>query len=138
MTLTITLETSVDPDNEKAVRSALSAFNETLFGPANAAGLQITLRNDEGEVVGGLIGQTWFGFLYTRLLFVPEEARGQGFGARLLARAEEEGRRRGCKGAYIDTMSEDARRVYERCGYRPVGHMPGMGPNGMTWLAKDL
>ena len=138
MTLEIAFLTEADADIEKAVRGPLAAFNEKLFGPAGSQGVQIAIRDEEGTVLGGLVGRTWYGFLYTQLLFVPEEARGQGLGPRLLAMAEDEARRRGCKGAYIDTLNIAARKVYETCGYKAVGHMPGMGPDGMTWLAKEL
>lgn len=138
MTLEIALLHEGCPDIEKAVRGPLSAFNEQLFGPAGSQALQIAIRDESGAVLGGLVGRTWYGFLYTQLLFVPEEARGQGLGPRLLAMAEDEARQRGCKGAYIDTLNIAARKVYEKCGYKAVGHMPGMGPGGMTWLAKAL
>jgi GNAT superfamily N-acetyltransferase len=63
------------------------------------------------------------------LLFVPKEYRGAGLGTELMRLAEEEARRRGCRGAWLDTFSFQARGFYERLGYSVFGtigdHPPG-------------
>ncbi|MCO5730597.1 GNAT family N-acetyltransferase [Rhizobium sp. SSA_523] len=49
------------------------------------------------------------------------DLRGQGIGARMIAHALEEGRRHGCKAAYVisNARRTDAHRFYERLGFAP-------------------
>lgn len=74
------------------------------------------LRRGAGR--GGLIGLTVGAWLSIDLLWVPADLRGRGLGAALLAEAERRAQAMGCAGAYVGTTSADARRFYERNGYR--------------------
>jgi GNAT superfamily N-acetyltransferase len=52
-----------------------------------------------------------------RVLWLEEEARRQRLGSKLLAMAEDEARKRGCKYVYLNTFSFQARPFYEKIGY---------------------
>ena len=133
----LTVTDSISPEEEKAVEAPLVAYNLETFGQSGKRDLSILLRDADGKVEGGLIGYTARGWLYVRLLFIPENARGEGLGPRLLTLAEEEARRRGCIGAYLDTMNPRARRSYLACGYTVIGeHGPLAGGMSITWLSK--
>ncbi|MFP3570701.1 GNAT family N-acetyltransferase, partial [Paraburkholderia sp. SIMBA_030] len=55
----------------------------------------------------------------------------------LLEMAEDEAKRRGCIGAFIDTMSPDALKVYQRYGYETIGVLGEFaGGHTFTWLKK--
>ncbi|XUY26032.1 GNAT family N-acetyltransferase [Agrobacterium sp. rho-8.1] len=133
----ITISNAADKDSEAAVFTALKAYNLARFGPSDWQELVISLRDEDGKVIGGLCGHTARSWLYTRLLFVPEDMRGQGLGARLLAMAEDEARKRGCKGAWIDTMSLDALVVYQKCGYEVFGQIENFSDtDSLSYLKK--
>ncbi|AQS61136.1 Acetyltransferase [Rhizobium rhizogenes] len=126
-----------DAEAEKAIRDPLVAYNIARFGESDKRELNITIRDDENAVTGGLVGYTGRGWLYVQLLFVPETMRGKGTAAKLLAMAEEEARKRGCTGAYIDTMNPDALRTYERYGFTRIGSLgPLSSGQSITWLEK--
>jgi hypothetical protein len=57
----------------------------------------------------------------------------------MLAAAEAEAKARGCRGAYIDTFSPVALKVYRRAGYEPFGELKDF-PAGRTrvFLQKKL
>jgi GNAT superfamily N-acetyltransferase len=127
----------ITPEDEQAVEDRLVAYNVATFGKSDRRPLSILLRDGAGVVEGGLIGYTARGWLYIRLLFIPEEQRGQGLAARLLALAEDEAKTRGCIGAYLDTMSPQALKAYRACGYAINGsHGPMTGDHYITWLSK--
>ncbi|TLU70471.1 GNAT family N-acetyltransferase [Lichenicoccus roseus] len=73
------------------------------------------------EVIGGLWGDSAWGYLHIELLVVPEAMRGTGIGRTLLQRAEEEALCRGCHQVWLDTFSFQARGFYEKLGYSVFG-----------------
>ncbi|QSZ57453.1 GNAT family N-acetyltransferase [Rhizobium sp. ZX09] len=133
------LSDAADPEAEKAIRDPLVAYNLARFGESDKRDIIITIRNDDNEVIGGLVGHTARGWLYVQLLFVPETMRGQGTASKLLAMAEDEAKKRGCMGAYIDTMNPDALRTYERYGFTKIGSLgPLSSGQSITWLEKTF
>lgn len=117
----------------------LGDFNAADVGPANRRALAVFVRNSGTQMVAGLSGYTAWGWLYVQWLWVSEEQRGLGLAARMLAAAEAEALTRGCHGAYIDTFSPTALKVYQRCGYGVFGQLRDF-PLGRTrsFLSKAL
>ncbi|MDQ1186641.1 GNAT family N-acetyltransferase [Agrobacterium larrymoorei] len=135
----IELSDGADDSAKAAILAGLKDYNLHRFGPADWKDLVIALKDENGQVIGGLAGHTARGWLYTALLFIPEALRGQGLGPKLLQMAEDEARKRGCTGAHIDTMSADALTLYQRCGYEIFGQIAEFGPDySMTYLKKSL
>ncbi len=52
---------------------------------------------------------------------MPGSLRGRGLGHELLGWAEQDARRRGGIGAWLETLSPQARTLYERGGYTVFG-----------------
>jgi len=135
----IELSDGADDSAKAAILAGLKDYNLHRFGPADWKELVIALKDENGQVIGGLAGHTARGWLYTALLFIPEALRGQGLGPKLLQMAEDEASKRGCTGAHIDTMSADALTLYQRCGYEIFGQIAEFGPDySMTYLKKSL
>ena len=59
--------------------------------------LAIFIRDQNNQIVGGLYGITWFGWLEIKYLWIKEDLRRKGYGKKLLEMAESEGKTRGCK-----------------------------------------
>jgi D-serine dehydratase len=79
--------------------------------------VRLFLRTAEGSLLGGLNGKVYRGALFVDQLFVDESLRGQGWGSRLLERAEILARGRGAVFAHLDTFSFQAPDFYEKHGY---------------------
>jgi GNAT superfamily N-acetyltransferase len=135
----ISVSDSPSPEELKIIGGQLAAFNEADVGPADRRPLVVVVRDASGGMTGGLSGYTAWGWLYVQWLWVDEAARGEGLAGTMLAAAEDEARRRGCHGAYIDTFNPVALRVYQRAGYAPFGAL-GDFPKGRTrtFLQKRL
>jgi GNAT superfamily N-acetyltransferase len=126
----VTLVTGVgDRDLQERLYQEIIAFNVAATGYNDACSLSIAARGDGGDLLAGLSGWTWGGCGYIELLWVRDDQRGNGLGARLLAAAEAEIRRRGCDRVSLDTHSFQAPDFYARLGYAECGRTPGY-PNG--------
>jgi GNAT superfamily N-acetyltransferase len=117
---TITIETSPKDEDLLVVRKGLHDYNISQL-ESDYERLHIFLRDETGAVVGGLFGESFWGWLYIRDLWVHEHMRGRGFGTKLMAEAEAEALKRGCRYAYLDTFTFQARPFYERLGFTMFG-----------------
>jgi GNAT superfamily N-acetyltransferase len=139
MSLPVTSEPDAPVEDVEAVRTGLLAFNESHAGPANPVAVQIFARDENGKVVGGLLGGHRWGWLYVDKLWVRDDLRGQGIGTRLLKQAEEEARSLGCTTSVLDTFAFQARPFYEKLGYRVYATLEGFPPGYcMYFLRKEL
>lgn len=72
-------------------------------------------------------------------MWVEEGLRGRGLGAGLLAAAEEQARRRGCRWSKLNTWDFQAPDFYLRCGYQEYGRELDYPPGHTNFLLrKDL
>ena len=115
MPLTLEITDIADEQVRTQILAPLKQYNDSKAGPSNHRPLVVTLKDDAGEIVGGLWGATGYGWLFVQLLLVPESARGQGMGTQLMAAAEAIAR--GCHDAWLNTHEFQARGFYERIGY---------------------
>ncbi|WP_028534963.1 GNAT family N-acetyltransferase [Paludibacterium yongneupense] len=139
MNYTLSLTDEADDAVREAILSALRSYNVAQAGASAHRPLIVALKDDTGTVTGGLWGETGYGWLFTRLLVVPESLRGRGIGTRLLAQAEEEAIARGCRAAWLDTFSFQARGFYERLGYSCFAELEDYPPGfSRLFLQKPL
>jgi ribosomal protein S18 acetylase RimI-like enzyme len=94
--------------------------------------IYIVLYDDAGEIAGGLIGKSQFAWLKIEIMSVRADLRRRGVGSELMRMAEEEGVRRGCKYAFLDTMSYQAPDFYRKRGYRVAGEIVDWDSHGHT------
>lgn len=114
-------------------------YNIEQAGEGHSQPLCFVLYAPDNTVVGGLIGETHWEWLYINLLFVKSELRGHGYGHRLLTLAEDEARQRGAKNAYLDTFSFQAPDFYKQHGYQIFGELRGFPPGHQRYyLTKQL
>jgi GNAT superfamily N-acetyltransferase len=140
MAYDIALSDQLDIEAEFAVSRVLGAYNVTKAGYSDWKPLSIVVRDPEtGAVVGGLIGKTSYKLFFLDLFALPDSVRSKGLGAKLLAQAEEEARKRGCVAAELMTIHFQAPEFYSRHGWREFGRIE-IAPPGHTriFMRKDL
>jgi GNAT superfamily N-acetyltransferase len=115
---TITLTDAPDEDERAVITDGLRAYNEAQAGYSDSRALAVLVSDPETKkVVGGLLGRTSLGLLRVELFFLPESLRRERLGSRILAMAEEEGRRRGCTRAVLSTIHFQAPGFYLKQGW---------------------
>jgi GNAT superfamily N-acetyltransferase len=128
--LRISIEPHASESLRQHVRDHLDTFNVAVTGFAEYHSVSIFLRDERDEVLGGLLGAIWGGWLHVAILWVAEPLRGHGHGSRLLEAAERYAIEHGCSRAWLTTFSFQAPGFYPNRGYdrfavlddHPTGH----------------
>jgi GNAT superfamily N-acetyltransferase len=122
----------------REILKGLRAYNTRAVGPFEFKPLSVTLR-DRGAIVGGLVGETYLGWMFISLLWVADEFRGKGFGSKIMRAAEKEARKRGVRNVYVDSFSFQAPAFYEKQGFREFGRLEGFpAGHSRSWLTKAI
>ena len=131
----------LDPADVAVITDGLRAYYVNQAGHYDFRPLAVFVRDPQtGKVVGGLHGRSEFGLVYVAWLFLPEHLRRVRIGSRVLAMAEEEGRRRGCTRIALTTLSIEAPGFYKKKqGYDIVATID-CEPPGLTryYMMKNL
>ncbi len=135
----ITIEDSPNPQDAKAIRDGLVAYNLRYAPDDRHRHFAIFARDAEEKLVGGLLGETYWNWLYIEIFWLEESLRQQGLGTEMLNAAEAEALRRGCQHAHLDTFDFQARPFYENHGYTVFGVLEDLPPGHTRYfLKKDL
>ena len=116
------------------IREALNQFNCAHVGDDGHTPLNLIEYDADGNIIGGLLGGTYWGWMYIDILWVREDHRRQGVGSRLLTEAEKEAMRRGCHHVHVDTMSWQAPAFYQNHGYEVIGVLPDIPLGNQKYL----
>ena len=116
------------------IRESLFKFNNDIVGEDGHEPLNIVEKDADGNIIGGILGGTYWGWMYIDILWVREDCRRKGLGSKLLIEAEKEAIRRGCHHVHVDTMSWQAPKFYEKHGYETIGILPDIPKGNQKYL----
>lgn len=128
--MTLIIQQADRPDDAyMPIWAPLLRFNQKTVGDAEGEAFALTItRPGSDEILGGLWALSLWGSFYIGLVVAPEDARGQGLGRELMARAEAEARSRSCRSMWLDTYAFQARPFYEKLGFELFGQIDGPAP----------
>lgn len=140
MSIDIVVTAAPTSDVVAKISNDLDLFNVAATDISDRTPLGVlVVDSNTGVALGGITGRTSMGILFIDLFFLPEELRGSGLGTRLLAAAEDEARRRGCKTGVLYTISFQAPQFYIYNGWKVFGEIPCDPPGtSRVFLSKDL
>ncbi|API54612.1 GNAT family N-acetyltransferase [Rhizobium leguminosarum] len=119
-----------------AISDGLNAFNESAEIRREAFAI---VWRENGWLIAGITASVSFSVLFIGNLWVAQSLRLSGIGRKLMAAAEEEGRRRAAVMACVDTLSTQAPDFYPKLGLfgRVSGHAGGR-PIDRIWFRKEF
>ena len=113
---------------------AASRVGEDGFKP-----VAVFVRDENGEIHGGVTAYVNWNWLQISLLWVDEELRGEGLGSELLSRLEAIAKQEGCERAHVSTFSFQATAFYEAHGFTRFAQLEDYPPGeAKHFLKKDL
>jgi GNAT superfamily N-acetyltransferase len=136
----ITRESSAD--DKKHINNQLFKYNLAHF-PEDLRGryeeISLFLRDKDGNVRGGILGDVCWNWLEIHSLMVDEEIRKFGYGSKLLSEIEQIALERKCDFIKVDTLSFQALGFYEKHSYQVFGCIDNVGRDFKHYyLKKDL
>ena len=110
----------IKEQEQRAIYEGLLQYNLERLEDKSPKDLGVYARDEAGNIVAGLIGNTHGNWLTVKFLWVSVSLRGKNIGSEILIQAEETAKERGCKYAFLDTFSFQAPLFYRKHGYREV------------------
>lgn len=129
--MSVHIEVSDNPTEEDrlAILEPLRRYNAEQAGDGKSEKLALFVRDDQtSEILGGLHARILYRWLFIELLVVPEQARGQGMGNRLMEMAEQLARDKDCVGIWLDTFDFQAPDFYRQHGFTEFGQIDDYPP----------
>ena len=89
----------------------------------------IVLKAEEaGTCAALLVGTIGFNWMYVAVLATRPDAKGRGFGGRLLSEVEAYAREKGLDGLWLDSYTFEAASYYPRHGFKEFGRIENNPP----------
>jgi GNAT superfamily N-acetyltransferase len=136
MSSELVIHTDLSSDEIHCLYNGLLAYNRAITKRDDHAGVTLCFRDEAKSILGGLLGETYWGWLYIQVLWVREGLRGRGWGKRLLAAAEAEAVKRGCQNAYLETFGFQALGFYQKNGYILFGQLQDFPPGEIRYFIR--
>ena len=114
---------------DERLSNELDRHNFAAVGHDDLRELTVKVE-DDGDLVAGLSGWTWGTCAGIGMVWVREADRAGGWGARLLAAAEDAARERGCRQVLVSSFTFQAPEFYARHGYTEFARSPDLPVEG--------
>ena len=130
---------NTESQKSQIIGDLIRTYNRSKREVAESEPLNLYIEDEHGEIMAGLVAETFGNWLEIEYLFVKEDLRGQGIGSQLLQRAESEAKMRNCRFAFVNTYQFQAPDFYKRHGYKEVLRLQDYPYTGQRhYYQKDL
>ncbi|WP_432401555.1 GNAT family N-acetyltransferase [Wukongibacter sp. M2B1] len=118
------IEITMGCTNEEAdyiTQNIIEFNNSKITEERETEKINLILRNEEGEVFGGILCSKFFNCLRIYVHWVDERYRNQGYGEKLLLEVEKIAGEKNCDLIYFNTYSFKDPEFYKKYDYRVIG-----------------
>ena len=118
------------------MKRGLNSFNETFTGDLAREKISSFVKDDLGQVMGGVLCEIKWGWLYVEGLWVNESLRGNDWGSKLLNTVEGYALSKGVSNFRLETTSFQALGFYKKMGYATFGELNNFPPGYVSYFLK--
>ena len=136
--LRLTIEDRPSAEDWDKLGNALDSYNREYLGETGFSRMGLFVRDERGEIMAGLVGSTYAGWLFVADLWVHADIRRRGIGSHLLALAERRAVGLGCHSAMLDTFSFQGPEFYPRFGYQVYARLDYPPDHQRIFLRKRM
>jgi len=130
---------NTESQKSQIIGDLIRSYNRSKREVAESEPLNLYVEDEYGEIMAGLVAETFGNWLEIEYLFVKEDLRGQGIGSQLLQQAESEAKKRNCRFAFVNTYQFQAPAFYQKHGYKEVFTLKDYPYTGQRhYYQKDL
>ena len=130
---------NTESQKSQIIGDLIRSYNRSKREVAESEPLNLYVEDEHGEIMAGLVAETFGNWLEIEYLFVKEDLRGQGIGSQLLHQAESEAKMRNCRFAFVNTYQFQAPAFYQKHGYQEVFILKDYPYTGQRhYYQKDL
>ena len=130
---------NTESQKSQEIGDLIRSYNRSKREAAESEPLNLYVEDDSGQLMAGLVAETFGNWLEIEYLFVKEDLRGQGIGSQLLQQAESEAKNRNCRFAFVNTYQFQAPAFYQKYGYKEVFTMKDYPYTGQRYYyQKEL
>jgi len=130
---------NTESQKSQIIGDLIRSYNRSKREVAESEPLNLYVEDEYGEIMAGLVAETFGNWLEIEYLFVKEDLRGQGIGSQLLHQAESEAKKRNCRFAFVNTYQFQAPAFYQKYGYKEVFTLKDYPYTGQRhYYQKDL
>lgn len=130
---------NIESQKSQIIGDLIRSYNRSKREVAKSEPLNLYVEDEHGEIMAGLVAETFGNWLEIEYLFVKEDIRGQGIGSKLLEQAESEAKMRNCRFAFVNTYQFQAPAFYQKQDYKKVFTLKDYPYTGQRhYYQKDL
>ena len=130
---------NTESQKSQIIGDLIRSYNRSKREVAESEPLNLYVEDEHGEIMAGLVAETFGNWLEIEYLFVKEDLRGQGIGSQLLQQAESEAKKRNCRFAFVNTYQFQAPAFYQKHDYQEVFTLKDYPCTGQRhYYQKDL
>lgn len=120
----------------RIILDGVRTFNREQTGNDRPRPVACFLRDEEGQIVGGVQANLWGRSAHIDVLWVDERHRSQGYGEQLMRAIENYAATHGYPLVYLETGSFQALPFYEGLGYRIFGELSEISRGHSLYFLK--
>ena len=130
---------NIESRKAQEIGGLIRSYNRSKRETTESEPLNLYVEDEHGQLLAGLVAETFGNWLEIEYLFVKEEFRGQGIGSQLLQQAESEAKKKNCRYAFVNTYQFQAPAFYQKYDYKEVFTLKDYPYTGQRhYYQKDL